>query len=217
MEFALATDNMIKQQLRTNRILDTQVLSLYETLPRHAFVPEQYRDMAYSDLQIPLPHNERMMTPLEEATILERLQLRGHETVLEIGTGSGFLTALLSKLCKKVVSIDIYPDFTQKAQQILQEYHCDNVSCITGDGHKGDIEHAPYDVIVYTGALKTISETQKLQVTPGGCLVAIFGNAPVLQAQLHRLDHYEQWSHEYLFETCLPYLIHADEKNHFVF
>ena len=111
--------NMIKQQLRTGNVLNESILSLYKTIPREDFVPQQLQHFAYTDAQLAIGHNERMMTPLEEATLLQALNLQGHEIVLEIGTGTGFLTALLSRLCKTVISIDYYAEFTKNAKENL--------------------------------------------------------------------------------------------------
>ena len=177
--------NMVKQQLRTGDVLNESILNLYEEVPRHEFVPELFSDFAYSDMQIPLDHGHRMLTPLEEGTIIQALDLKGTETVLEVGTGSGFFTALLSKMCKKVISVDFYPEFTSNAAQKLKAHRCDNVELITGDGCRGWLEKAPYDVMVFTGSLEKLTETHKLQIVPGGKLFAILGKFPVMQACLY--------------------------------
>lgn len=209
--------NMVKQQLRTGDVLNETILSLFDVFPRHTFVPTNFQDFAYSDMQIPLDHEQRMMTPLEEGILLQALELKGHETVLEIGTGTGFLTALLSRLCKKVISIDYYQDFTSYARRKLNEHRCTNVELITGDACRGWLDKAPYDVIVFTGAQETLTETQRLQVMPGGKLFAIVGKEPIMQGQLHRLDHAGNWHGNVLFETCLPALIDKLKPKEFVF
>ena len=209
--------NMIKQQLRTGDVLNETILNLYRDIPREDFVPKQLQHFAYSDAQLSIGHNERMMTPLEEALLLQSLNLQGHETVLEIGTGSGFLTALLSRLCKKVVSIDYYADFTLNAQEKLRMHHCDNVALFTGNAHDGWLNEAPYDVVIFTGALLTLTETQRLQVVPGGKLFAITGQAPIMEAQLHSLNHDNIWTQQLVFETQLPALIETHKPNSFVF
>ena len=112
MSKSSACINMIKQQLRTGNVLNESILALYEKFPRENFVPSLYSSMAYSDMQVPLAHGQCMMTPLEEGLILQALALKGHETVLEVGTGTGFFTALLSQLCKKVISVDYFSEFT---------------------------------------------------------------------------------------------------------
>jgi len=209
--------NMVKQQLRTGNVLNESVLELYDVIPRHEFVPDHYIDFAYSDMQIPLSPTQRMLTPLEEGKILQALALTGTETILEIGTGSGFLTALMSKLCKKVISVEYYPEFTQRAARKLKAHNCTNIELITGDGSRGWLENAPYDVIVFTGALEKLTETHKLQILPGGRLFAIEGKAPAMQARLHQLIHDEIWRHALLFETDIPPLVDQLKPEEFVF
>lgn len=212
-----ARTNMVKQQLRTNDVLDESILALFDQVPRHAFVPEQYAAFAYSDMQIPLGHNQRMLTPLEESLILQALDLKGHETILEVGTGSGFFTALLSKLCKKVISVDYFADFTASAAAKLKAHHCDNVELLTGDASRGWLEKAPYDVVVFTGALEELTKTHKLQILPGGKLFSIEGKSPIMQAHLYTLDHEDVWTESLVFETDIPALIDHLKPKEFVF
>ena len=209
--------NMIKQQLRTGDVLDQRILSLYKDLPREAFVPEALQHFAYTDMQLTLPHGERMMTPLEEAALLQALALKGHETLLEVGTGTGFLTALLSRLCRHVISIDYYADFTADANQRLIAHGCHNVELLTGSAALGWIDRAPYDVVILSGAIHSVTETHRLQVLPGGKLFAIIGQSPVMQGQLHHLDHHGLWHEELVFETDLPALINTHKQNNFIF
>lgn len=215
MSNQIARINMVKQQLRTGNVLDQRVLALYDGISRDAFVPHKLKSFAYSDMQLPLAHNECMMTPLEEGQLLQALELQGHEVVLEIGTGSGFLTAMLSRLSKKVISVDYYADFTNNARQKLAENNCLNVDLFTGDGLQGWLDFAPYDVIVFSGALESLSEIQRLQLLPGGKLFAIIGKHPIMQGKLHVLNHEGLWNEQVVFETCLPPLI--DKSKHTVF
>lgn len=209
--------NMVKQQLRTGDVLDEAILDLFELIPRHEFVPVSMAPFAYSDMQIPLAHGQRMMTPLEEGRMLQALALEGHETVLEIGTGSGYFTALLSRLCHKVISIDYFPEFTQKAGIVLEQHQCHNIELITGDGSRGWLDRAPYDVIVITGAISSIAETHRLQVLPGGKLLAMVGEDPVIQCLLFSLDHQGKWQEQFLFDTNIPPLIDKLKPKEFVF
>jgi protein-L-isoaspartate(D-aspartate) O-methyltransferase len=217
MSYQNARTNMVKQQLRTGDVLNESILNLYHLIPRHEFVPAKYKDFAYSDMQIPLEHGQRMLTPLEEGKTLQALKLKGNETVLEIGTGSGFFTALLSKLCKKVISVDYYAEFTVNAAAKLKAHHCDNVELLTGDGSQGWLEKAPYDVVVFTGALTELNETHFLQIVPGGKLCVIEGRPPVLQAQLYELDHKDTWTQSLIFETNIPLLTDKLKPKVFVF
>lgn len=209
--------NMIKQQLRAGEVLDDTILELYLAIPRHEFVPDPFKSFAYSDMQINLAHNQRMMTPLEEARLLQSLTLKGDEIVLEVGTGTGFLTALLSQLAKEVISIDYYAEFTTQATLNLKNHQCTNVELITGNAYRGWIDKAPYDVIVFTGALDELTDTHLLQLLPGGKLFALIGESPILQGQLHQLDHNESWHSSLIFETDLPPLINPVKSKQFVF
>ncbi len=217
MSYQNARTNMVKQQLRTGDVLEENILNLYDLIPRHEFVPEQYIHFAYSDMQIPIGHGERMLTPLEEGTILQKLHLNGTETVLEVGTGTGFFTALLSKLCKKVISVDYHADFTAEAARKLKKHHCDNIELVTGDASQGWLEKAPYDVMIFTGALPKLNETHLLQILPGGKLFAIEGTTPIMQGWLHQLDHQENWTKLLLLETEIPLLIDKLKTKEFVF
>ena len=213
----MARINMIKQQLRTGGVLNESILNLYTTFPREDFVPHPFHAFAYSDLQIELPHQQRMFTPLEEGLLLQSLGLQGHEVILEVGTGTGYLTALLSRLSKKVISVDYFSDFTAIARQNLAKHQCTNVELMTGDAARGWLDLAPYDVVIMTGAIEAICDTHRLQVLPGGQLFALVGKSPVVQGQLHRLDHSGLWQMNVLFETNLPQLINQLKHKDFVF
>ena len=213
----IARMNMVKQQLRTGDVLDETILELFSSIPREAFVPNEYKHFAYTDMQIQLPHQQRMLTPLEEAQILQSLHLKGHEVVLEIGTGTGYLTALLSRLAKTVISIDYFPEFTINAQKKLIEHQCINVELHTSDASRGWMDKAPYDVIVFTGAIEKLTETHRLQLLPGGKMFAIVGKEPIMQGELYELDHKGNWTNELLFETSIPLLIDKLKTQEFVF
>lgn len=217
MSSQTARINMIKQQLRTGDVLDETILNLYHTVPREDFVPKKFEDFAYSDMQIALPHDQRMMSPLEEAQLLQALALTGNETVLEVGTGTGFFTALLSHLSKKVISVDCIEDFTQNARQKLKAHQCNNVELYTGDAARGWLDKAPYDVVVFTGALESLTDTHRLQVLPGGKLFAIIGKDPIMLGELHNLDKNNCWESELVFETNIPPLIDNTKSKEFSF
>jgi protein-L-isoaspartate(D-aspartate) O-methyltransferase len=210
-------NNMITQQLRTGNVLNESILELYELVSRDEFVPTKFKEFAYSDMQIPLANHQLMMTPLEEALILQSLSLTGKETILEIGTGTGFLAALLSRLCHKVISIDYFEEFTSQAKVLLEKFRCTNVELITGDASQGWVDKAPYDVIIFSGSIEKLSEIQKLQLLPGGKLIAILGKSSVMEAKLFELDHNKNWTQELLFETKLPPLINNLDQKPFVF
>lgn len=205
----LACINMVKQQLRTNNVLDERILSLFSNGTREAFVPTPMKDFAFSDMQIPFAHEQRMLTPTEEGLILQSLQLKGHETILEVGTGTGYFTYLLSQLGKEVISIEYYDDLARSAREKLSQHNCNNVTVLTGDGSNGWLKQAPYDIIVLTGGIKAITKSHQLQLLPGGKLCAIVGKTPVMECQLLTLDHGDNWTCSILFDTCLPPLINT--------
>lgn len=217
MNKTLPQVNMIKQQLRTGDVVDKKILDLYENTDRSAFVPFEYRAFAYSDLQIPLDHHQCMLTPLEEALILQALQLQGHETVLEIGTGTGFFTALLSQTVQHVISVDYFPEFTNRAKKTCLAQGRTNIEFVTGDGCKGWVAQAPYDVIVFTGAVHELGETLKLQASLGGKIFAIMDHGSVMSGNLYQVDHRNHWTRHLVFETNVPILIDRSHHQPFVF
>lgn len=213
----IACNNMIKQQLRTNKISDDRIIELYQQIPRDEFVPARYRALAYADAQISLGNGQCMFTPLEEASILQALNFTGHETVLEIGTGSGFLTALLSQLAHHVLSVEYFQEFTEAARTRLNAHDCKNVELITADGISGYVDKAPYDCIILSAAIPSITEDLKLQLLPGGRLFTIIGSSPIMQARCYQLDHDNHWSNQIIFETNIPAFLTQHPKKSFVF
>lgn len=217
MNINFAQSNMIKQQLRTGNVLNNSVLNLYQALPRDSFVPRTYKQFAYSDYQIPLGHQQKMLTPLEEATILQALDLKGTETVLEIGTGCGYMTALLAQCAQHVVSVDYYRDITEQAQKNLDKFNINNVSLETGDAHRGWMENAPYDVIIITGAIPKLDDVFKLQIMRTGKIFAIIGQDSAMRGSLFTLDEQEQWIEKILFNTTVAPLIDPSPHTEFQF
>ncbi|MCX7114569.1 MAG: protein-L-isoaspartate O-methyltransferase [Gammaproteobacteria bacterium] len=213
----IAQHNMIKQQLRATAVLDEHILSLFESIPREQFVPPAYQAFAYSDMQIPFNHTQRMMTPSEEGLLLQALKLQGHETVLEIGTGTGFLTALLSRLCKKVVSVDIDADLITQAKKKLNKHDCHNVELYCGNAYEGWPSLAPYDCIVYTGALAQLKEALFVQLQPQGHLFAVLGKGNAMQGQLYTLQANKMKTLTFIFNTNLPELTPMHSVHSFIF
>lgn len=218
MNFDLARTQMIKQQFRTWDVLDPHILALLQNTPREQFVPAAYRNLAFADTFIPLDHNQVMLTPKIEARILQALQIQSHETVLEIGTGSGYFTALLAKQAKSVVSVDIFPEFTQQARAKLQQFAINNVELQVADAAQGFNKGLSYDVIVITGSLAYLPDVYRKMLNSKGRLFAIVGQEPAMEATLlTRIDNSHQWQSELLFETVVPQLIHAKQPNPFIF
>jgi len=183
----LARFNMVEQQIRPWEVLDPKVLSLLEELPREDFVPEAYQHLAFADIEIPIGHAQHMMFPRMEGKLLQTLDIQPDDRVLEIGTGSGFLTACLARLADSVVSIDIHKEFTDRARKILDKLGIHNVQLRTGDALAAPLEaDGPFDAIAITGSLPSgsLAEVFRTQLKTGGRLFVIIGEAPVMQAQL---------------------------------
>ncbi len=207
--------NMIEQQIRPWEVLDQRVLDLLNTVPREEFVPEAYRMLAFTDMSIPLGDGQVMMPPRVEARIVQALNLQEDETVLEIGTGSGYVTALLASLARQVISVDINPDMIRQASDKLAAHGITNVTLETGDGARGWNAHAPYDVIVVTGSLPILPATFKQALKVGGRLLAIVGDSPAMEVLLITRIGEMEWAEEALFETDLPALINAPQPERF--
>lgn len=215
MDFEKARYNMIEQQVRTWEVLDQDVLDLLAHTHREDFVPAAYRRVALADVSIPIGHGEVTMTPKTEARLLQNLLLQRSDRVLEIGTGCGYLTALLAKSAESVVSIDVYPDFTRSAREKLSSHAIHNVTLITGDGVNGWPDSAPYDAIAVTGSVPVLTETFQSQLTLGGRLFVIVGESPTMEACLITRIGEQEWASESLFETDLAPLIGAPRKQTF--
>ena len=211
--------NMIEQQIRPWEVLDQRVLDVLAEVPREDFVPERYQRLAFADVRIPLGHGEVMMNPNMEGRLLQALALKPSDSVLEIGTGSGYLTACLARLGRQVSSIDIYPDFTECAQQTLNRHGIVNVRLKTGDAAQGwpGADGQCFDAIAITGALPNVAACWRELLTVGGRLFVIAGAAPVMEALLITRTSEQDWLTESLFETELPYLVNSVPAPEFEF
>lgn len=209
--------NMIEQQIRPWEVLDDGVLQLMTRVPREDFVPTEHRRLAFADVGIPLGHGQVMMPPRIEARFLQALSLNPTDRVLEVGTGSGYLTACLASASEYVYSVDIFSDFTAGAAAKLREAGIENVTLETGDAANGWKDHGPYDAIVITGSLRLMPEEYKLQLKQGGRMIAVVGDPPVRQVLLIIRTGENAWSTEALFETDLPELINAPQPQAFMF
>lgn len=211
MNIEQARFNMIEQQIRTWEVLDQGVLDLLTQVPREEFVPPAFRKLAFADMNVPLAHGQVMMQPKLEARLVQSLDIQPQDTVLEIGTGSGYLTALLAKRARHVYSVDLYADFSAEARAKLGKHGIGNVTLETGDGAQGWAQHGPYDAIAVTGSLPLFSEAFQRQLKTGGRLFMIVGSSPAMEALLITRLGKEQWLRESLFETDIPALINAPQ------
>ena len=217
MNFDQARFNMVEQQVRPWEVLDPRVLELLETTHREDFVPVRYRKMAFTDMAIPLDHGQNMMKPVVEGRLLQALELKPDETVLEIGTGSGFITICLAQLAQSVVSVDIQEQFTKEAAARLKEKGIQNVEFETGDVMTGWQPEQAHDVVVVTGSVQDIPDHFRGWVNPGGRMFVICGESPAMEAKLLTKLNATEWREESLFETDLARLINAEKAPEFEF
>ncbi len=217
MDFEQARFNMVEQQIRTWDVLDQDILDLLFRVRRENFVPEAYRALAFADMEIPLGYGEAMWPPKLEARVLQALEVKAGDAVLEVGTGSGYFTALLAYKARQVLSVEIIPEFTQQAKARLAAQGIFNVALETGDAARGWPSQGPYDVIVLTGSVPVLPEAFKKSLKPGGRLFAIVGDAPVMEARLVTCGGDGIHAAANLFETCVRPLVNAPQPERFVF
>src|SRR3954468_10413104 len=213
--------NMVEQQIRTWDVLDQNVLDLLFTVHREDFVPAQYRSLAFVDMEIPLSAHvspdERMLAPKLEARMVQELTIKPTDRILEVGTGSGYMTALLAKRGAHVTSVEINPELSTLAAAKLAAHGISNVTLDIGDAARGWSSRAPYDVIVLTGSVPVLAEEFQRSLKPGGRLLAVVGEAPVMEALLMTYAGAGAAASITLFETCIPALRNAPQPERFVF
>lgn len=214
MNFNTARQNMLLNQVRTWDFVSPENIKLMQKLQREEFVPVEHRKLAFSDFEIPLDHQEFMMKPILEGRILQALELTGTEKVLEIGTGSGYFTALLALSSQKVTSIDIYQDFIDSAIEKLQEAQIKNIACECADVFNYNSTYK-YDCIVATGSFTELPAFLLDNIKHDGKVFALVGEEPVMSACLIRKDENNNAVIETLFETSVKALKSREEKTIF--
>jgi len=215
MNLEQARHNMIELQVRSWEVLDTRVLDVLVRVPRENFVPAAYRNLAFADMTLPLGHGEVMMRPVVEGRLLQALALEGHEDVLEIGTGSGFLTACLASLSRRVASIDMHADFVEAAGRRLHDAAIENIELVTAEAVHEYQPGGVFDVLVVTGAVVAIPDRFHRWLKPGGRMFVIRGRSPVMEALLLHHEGEGRYREQSLFETDLPYLKNAQPEPRF--
>jgi protein-L-isoaspartate(D-aspartate) O-methyltransferase len=213
--------NMVEQQVRTWEVLDQDVLDLLYAVPRERYVPQQYRPLAFSDLEVPLRTGatpcERMWFPKMEARVLQELSVNKTDRVLEIGTGSGYFAALLSHRAHIVHTVEISPELARTAGETLRSEGIDNVEIEVGDASRGWAARAPYDIIVVTSSVPVLPAEMVAQLRPGGRLFAVIGDPPVMSATIFTAEASGSPLSRTLFETSLAPLVNALQPERFRF
>jgi len=211
--------NMVEQQIRPWEVLDQNVLDTLSTVPREAYVPAAYRNVAFADTEIPLGHGEQMMKPVIEGRLLQALDVNADDKVLEIGTGSGFITACLAAMSHQVTSIEIQEELAAQATANLKAQNVSNATVKTGDALATASTYGTFDVIAVTGSLPKAEQADSLKelLNKGGRLFAIIGEGAVMEATLITRTGDNQWTSEALFETELPPLTNTATVDAFQF
>ena len=217
MNLEQARHNMVEQQIRTWEVLDQDILDLLYAVPREEFVPSAYRNLAFSDLEIPLGEGERMWAPKVEARVLQELAIQRSERVLEIGTGSGYFTALLAHRALQVLTVEIRPALAEFGRANLSRHGRDNVTAEVGDGSHGFAKWAPYDVIVLTGSTPVVPRALLDQLVVGGRLFAVAGDAPVMAARIYTCTAPGAFRSVDVFETVVAPLVNCEQPPRFKF
>ncbi len=216
MDTELARQQMIQQQIRTWEVFDPEVLDVFGRVHREAYVPEAFRSLAFADTEIPIGHGETMLKPLIEGRILEAVDATEEGHVLEIGTGTGYLTACLAELAGHVTSVDIHGDFVEAARQRLAAAGVENVTLDTMDATR-QLPEGPFDVVVVSGSIERFDPRFVEILNPGGRLFVVVGEAPIMEARLVTRRSGSDWQSDSLFETCLRPLVNGARPDEFLF
>lgn len=214
---AEARFNMIEQQIRTWEVLDPVVLAVLEQVPRENFVAESHLGLAFADVELPIGEDQTMLSPKIEGRILQAVGVKKTDKVLLVGTGSGYLTALLATLADHVHAVEIFPELSNKAQYRLQAQNIRNVTLYVADAANGFAKVAPYDVIVFTGSLPLRPLAAEQMLNKGGRLFAVVGDGSIMQATLSQRINDDAFRYEVIFETLLPPLENAPRPTKFNF
>jgi protein-L-isoaspartate(D-aspartate) O-methyltransferase len=216
MDMEQARFNMIEQQIRPWEVLDPEVLDILAMVRREVFVPEALKALAFADLELPIGNGQTMLSPKIEARVLQEAGVRSTDIVLEVGSGSGYMAALLASKAEYVHTVEIDPVLAETARRNLRQAGVSNVSVEIGDAALGWSGPSPYDVIVLSGSLPELPDAFLQQLKPGGRLMAFIGTAPVMQARLIIRSDDQAFNSINLFETVLPALI-TGKRQRFVF
>jgi protein-L-isoaspartate(D-aspartate) O-methyltransferase len=216
MDTEFARRQMLLQQIRARDVNDSQVLDVMSDVARENFVPAGFRHLAFADTEIPLGHGQKMMTPIVEGRMLQSLAIEASDNVLEIGTGSAYITACLAKLASSVCSVDVFEDFLSSAATKLKEAGVANVELACMDACQG-LPAGEFDAIAVTASLPHVDPRFASALRPGGRLFMVIGESPVQEARLIVRNGDSDWSSTTLFETDLAPLVNFPTRNRFRF
>ena len=216
MDFERARFNMVEQQIRPWEVLDRTVLDLMERAPRDAFVPKDYKRLAYADIAVPIGKDEVMLSPRVEGRLLQALRIGPDDRVLEIGTGSGFLTWLLAQRAAHVTSVELEPALAERARANLAAHGVGNATVEVGDGCHGWAHGTRYDAIAVGGSVPVQEPAFEEQLTVGGRLFVVVGTVPTMEAMLVHRTSEGEWIRESMFETVLPPLAGSEAPRRFI-
>lgn len=217
MDFQIARFNMVESQARTWDVLDQRVLDRLLAVAREDFVPQDWKSLAYADMDLPLGHGEVMLAPKLAARLVQEAAVRETDHVLEIGTGSGYMTALLAGLAARVTSVEIVADWVEPARARMSSLGIGNVTIEAGDASLGWTAAGPFDAMVVTGSLPVLPDELPAQLAPGGRLVVVVGSAPIMTARLITCVSPGVFRSTGLFETFIAPLRNARVPERFVF
>ncbi|MCF6346481.1 MAG: protein-L-isoaspartate O-methyltransferase [Thiomicrorhabdus sp.] len=207
---------MVEQQIRPWDVLDPKILDLLQETPRHLFVEKENEDLAYSDIELPIGSEQAMMFPRVEGRLLQAVDIDNSERVLEIGTGSGYLTALIAKQAQSVDTVELHISLQESAKSRLTSF--ENITFHTGDGCTNWNDGQTYDVIILTGSVTEVPQAYKEKLTLGGRLCVVAGSSPAMTAQVVTRVSEQEWEIETLFETDLmPLISPSQNKRRFSF
>lgn len=212
-----ARHNMIVQQIRPWDVRDDVALAAMETIPREAFVPEHLTGLAFADMELPLDQGQSMLFPRIEGRILQAVMPRPGEKALVIGTGSGYLSAVVAQCGALVTSIEIDAILAQQAQSRIHQLEIQGVTIHVGDGLQGWGATAPYELIILTGSVEQAPRQLLEQLQVGGRMFVVVGQGEPMQARLYQRVNVSEWRHQELFETLLAPLVNGTPSTHFQF
>lgn len=217
MNYEQARFNMIEQQIRPWNVLDDQVLHLLSVVKREDFVPLAHKALAFVDMEIPLGHGQRMLAPRLEARLLQDAAVQKHEKVLEIGAGSGYLTALLAHQAQRVIALEIEPELVAMARANLQKAGVHNAEVRQFDGAVGSAAEGPFDVILLGGCVAEVPQNLLSQLKVGGRLLAIVGQDPVMRATIITRGTETEFSTRQPWDSAAPVLLNFPVPSPFRF